>query len=259
MKFNSYPYLVLEEDLQISINKNSGYNEYHIIETSIPSKLINNFKNEGIEEDFNQLDLVVEVNCTATMYRELFLFNLDNENKIKVKIKKNKVAFKFELQILILLKKELMWQGIKLNKGMPIGFLGNHKIDIDQRSTSLVEFKECKRNQEDINFMYKKHSIEIFIPSKLFKIIQKNKMKKMMNEFYKVQVKICLLEIFKVIENNNDSPYDQLNWYIELKNRWLEDGNSEEDFRIPEGKLNFINNLLKKPDESFLKIIDNEL
>jgi hypothetical protein len=190
----------------------------------------------------NNLDLIAEVNCSATMHRNVIGTN--TVDKLILTVPRNKVSVSFTIDLLLVANKEFEWDSQVLKRGMPIAHFGSFKKDIDKRSTGLIEFETTEGNEVFISTS--DHTIKIKIPKKHYEFLLKKQNSLLVKNILTSQfAQIALLEACKDLKEN--SKRDNLIWYRELLNRWQKFSQHESEYPQESDHLRFVQDLLKKP------------
>jgi hypothetical protein len=216
--------------------------EYEII---LPDYYLTDEKYLEVAEN---LELIAETNCSATMYREVF--DQSENFTLSIAIPRNKVSVKFSIDILLVAKKEFNWDSQQLRKGMPLAHFGSFQKDIDNRSTGLISFESTY--EDKISISNSDHTIKVKIPVHQFKFLIEKQNSLLVKQILTSQfAQIALLESCKELKEN--SKRDNLLWYKELLSRWRKFSNNEDEYPQESDHLKFVSDLLENPS---IKLID---
>lgn len=238
----SFPYGVDINTIGLSELPHSSKNfEY---EVNLPEYFSSDSKYKSIDEN---MDLIAEVNCSATLYREVFTSK--NELQLIIKIPRENVSVNFNIDVLVVVNKDVIWEGQPLQKGMPIAHFGSFKKDIDNRSKGLISFEISENNQ--ISIATSNNTIVIQIPKKQYQFLIKKQNDKMVKEILTSQfAQIALLEACNYLKEGSKS--DHLIWYKELLSRWRKYAPEDKGFPDELDHLKFVSDLLKNPSISLV-------
>lgn len=237
-----FPYNVLTGSIQVQLEEETE-NEfiYHI---DFPDW----FKNE--EEYINNsrcIDLAVEINCSSTIYREVFK---TNQIELTFPISKDDVAIRYEIDVLAIANDEMEWMGKIINKGGPVAHFGRYLFDIDKRSKGIIEFTGDP-NSKELKILNSDHTIMIELPSEKFEYIKRKQYNKLMKSVLASNfAQIALLESCKEIKQ--ESSRSHLNWFEALLQEWRK-YNNDKEYPGNDDHLPFVKYLLKNPS---LKLLD---
>ncbi|WP_179321181.1 hypothetical protein [Winogradskyella helgolandensis] len=219
--------------------------DYFKYEVNLPDYYIMDDKFTDVNDN---IDIIAEINCSATMYRKVFATS--DDLKLIITIPRDKVSLNFTVDVLLVSNKEFEWDSQILQKGMPIAHFGSFKKDIDNRSTGLISFETSESNELFISTS--DHTIKIKIPKKQYEFLLKKQNSLLIKKVLTSQfAQIALLEACKELKGN--SKRDNLIWYKELLNRWRKFSGSDEDYPQETDHLRFVQDLLEKPS---IKLID---
>lgn len=229
----------------IGLNELASTSETFEYDAVLPEYFTTDNKYRPIQTD---IDFIAEVNCSATLYREVFTSN--GASTLLMKIPRDKVNVSFTIDLLLVANKEIKWDSQTLNKGMPIAHFGSFKKDIDNRSTGLISFEATEG--EEITISNVDHTIRIQIPQKQYQYLSSGQNSLLVKNILTSQfAQIALLESCKELKEN--SKRDNLIWYKELLSRWRDFSGTNEGYPQETDYLKFVTNLLESPS---IKLID---
>lgn len=239
----NFPYDVAIQTIDlIELPQSADYFEYEIL---LPDYYLTDEKYHEVAEN---LELIAETNCSATMYREVF--DQSNNFTLSIAIPRNRVSVKFNIDILLVAKREFNWDSQLIQKGMPIAHFGSFQKDIDDRSTGLISFEST--DEDKISISNADHTIKIKIPVDQFKFLIEKQNSLLVKQILTSQfAQIALLESCKELKEN--SKRDNLIWYKELLSRWRKFSDNEDEYPQESDHLKFVSDLLQNPS---IKLID---
>lgn len=191
--------------------------------------------------------LGVELNCSSTIFRKWY--KPTNINEFSIDIERKNVASKFTMQVMVLVNKDLFEKGVMLRKGMPVAILGDYTTTLEGESSPLFNFQEAQN--DTISYNFDSDCITIFLPKKHFEYLQLQKENPtfsviLLSHFAQLALKDALKYF------TEDDSHADLNWFIELKNKWKEFSNSDDEFPSDEEHQDFIDFILKDPSISLV-------
>lgn len=246
MKSKKSPFnLELGSSLRFS---SSLISDSYVISYRIPDILKEELKNKEI--DTKKLNLVCEVNCSATLFRRSVVHeSFEDPKEIRVNVPIEDVAIKFNVMLFLIVKDPFELGGFELIPGQELGYLGTETFNVDNRSQSLIEFSENEVTNQ-IEYAFSEHAIQVKIPTAQFNYIK--------NKRYSTQFKAVFVSPFTQVALLQGSQYlkneekNHLNWFKELKNKWKQ-FNPDDDYPSTEEQTKFIDFVLKDPS---LKLLD---
>ncbi|QAA80882.1 hypothetical protein EI546_03670 [Aequorivita sp. H23M31] len=252
MKYSvKFPYDVLKHSLRINGNPSEDFYEYEI---SLPPAVHSVFINGTSGIGFTDINLVAEVNCSATMYRKCFISEDIEDKSLNFKIPKKAVGVNFEIDTMIVAKRPIPLDGQRIEKGMPLAHLGSHKYKIDKSRIGLIEFEVSKA--KDISYLFNSHTIKIQLPEEVYKELVKMKNRPEIKHFLASQLaQVALLEACQLLVENGGS--NHLAWYEELHKRWVLLSGGDKDYPDPEDHLSLVNHILQEPSLTFAHYLIN--
>lgn len=201
----------------------------------------------------SNIDLIAEVNCSATMFRKVY--PISSSKTLSISIPKQKVNVKFGLDLLLVANKEFLWDSQNIKKGMPIAHFGTFSKNIDNRSSGLISFESS--DEEKISISNSDHTIKVKIPDKQFDYLMRTQHSLLTKKVLTSQfAQIALLECCKELKCN--SKRDNLIWYQELLSRWYKYSKQKDDFPQEIDHLRFVQYLLKNPSVSLIDHLISE-
>lgn len=205
--------------------------------------------------DRNMLDLLnsgnyqigVELNCSSTIFRKWY--KTQNIDEFTIEIDRKNVANNFTLQVMVLVNKDLFEKGVMLRKGMPVAILGDYTTSLEGESFSLFQFQEAQN--DTISYNFDSDCLIIFLPKKHFEYLQLQKENPtisiiLLSHFAQLALKDALKYFME------DDSHADLNWFIELKNKWKEFSKTDDEFPSEEEHQDFIDFILKDPSISLV-------
>lgn len=239
----SFPYDVAIQTIELKELPHTP--EAFEYEITLPDFYVTDSKYTNLQRD---IDLIGEINCSATIYREVF--STSAALNLFVSVPRQKVSVNFNIDLMLVANKEFNWDSQVLKKGMPIAHLGSFKKDIDNRSTGLISFETT--NEETISVSNSDHTIIIRIPQKQYKFLIEKQNSSLVKHILTSQfAQIALLESCKELKEN--SKRNNLIWYKELLSRWQKFTDYSEDYPQETDHFPFIKDLLENPS---IKLID---
>ncbi|WP_010136514.1 hypothetical protein [Ochrovirga pacifica] len=238
----SFPYSVEIHTIELSELPHSSINfEYEI---RLPDYFISDNKYKTIKSN---IDVIAEVNCSATMFRKVF--KAKNDTLVIIQIPRKNVAVNFNIDVLVVANKNIIWEGQQIQKGMPIAHFGSHKKDIDNRSKGLISFETSENNQ--LTIATAGNTIVIQIPKKQYEFLVKKQNDKLVKEVLTSQfAQIALLEACKYLKEGSN--LDHLLWHKALLSKWRKYSSQETGFPNEKDHLKFISDMLKNPSISLV-------
>jgi hypothetical protein len=232
----NFPYDVEIQIIELlELPQSSESFEYEI---KLPEYYTTDSKYQHIQDN---IDLIAETNCSATLYRNVI--STKSNSKLTITVPRNKVNINFTIDLLLVANKEFSWENQLLQKGMPIAHFGSFKKDIDTRSTGLISFE--KFDGKEILISNSDHTIKIKIPEIQFEYLMQKQNSLLVKEILTSQfAQIALLEACK--ELNENSKRNNLFWYKELLNKWRKLSGYDE-YPQDSDHLKFVNDILKNP------------
>lgn len=244
MKQNvNFPYDVIIDSKSFFKRSEIEDDNFYMYDLFISDEIFN-------KKDFFQknLELIVEVNCSATMYRECFRGKI--EKKLILKLERKNIFGSFSADVLIVFNSIPNREDLQLKKGMPYAHLGSHKFEIISKTHGLITFTQ-NEHDDNIFYSFSDNVIKVNIPKKNYVWLLANKNKPLIKNILKSQfAQIALIEACKKLQDNSN---DHLQWQKELLKRWRKSNISEypEDFEI----LSFVKKILNNPSEELLDIL----
>ena len=195
------------------------------------------------QEFWDKVELVAEVNCSPTFYRETHVSS--NTNKISIDIPKSMVYHEFTIDVIIVFKEDIFWDGQLIRKGMPMAHLGSYKIDLEDRfAEGLIVFMLDEKLEETKNY-FGNELIEVHIPAEQFTWLVANQRDPLVTSILSSQfAQIALIEACMHLKSSNNS---HLPWYRELQRLWKEYDKNNSDFPEDEEIVQFVSHILKMP------------
>jgi hypothetical protein len=232
----NFPYDVEIQIIELlELPQSSESFEYEI---KLPEYYKTDLKYQHIQDN---IDLIAETNCSATLYRNVI--STKSNSKLTITVPRKKVNVNFTIDLLLVANKEFSWENQLIQKGMPIAHFGSFKKDIDTRSTGLISFE--KFDGKEILISNSDHTIKIKIPEIQFEYLMQKQNSLLVKEILTSQfAQIALLEACKELKEN--SKRDNLFWYKELLNKWRKFSEYDE-YPQESDHLKFINDILKNP------------
>lgn len=227
------------------------YNDFkYIYSFKVPEYIL--LKQDLVDNE-ESIELVAEVNCSSTMYRELF--RSDYVSEIQIEVDKTLLYDSFSIDILILFKKNTEWDNQIVDKGMPIAHLGSYRIDLENRTQGLISFIE--NDSDNIEYSFTDNTINIKIPSNKYEWLLQNKHNPLLKKILSSQFgQIALIEACQRMKDNAN---DHLLWQKELKNRWKSFNEDEKEYPDESEIISFVNSLLDNPSDSLLTFLMDNL
>lgn len=239
-------------------------------EVIITSQSFNLGSNTKLKEMLinDEAELIAEIFCTYTMFRECR--KLDSDFKIKIPI--NQLKNKVECLFFIVSNKDLedyKNSSVKdpyketlfvIEKGDVLAFLGDYSFDLDLKGTTIDSFLKIRKKSEStpgVDYIFESQSLIIQIEEEDY-----NRIKKLhLNPDYQHILISSLLQpalihaCYKLTDHEEDG-YSENAWYRTLMYRWeqlreTEESPTAED--IPE----FVESLLNNPTEKLVEVLDH--
>jgi len=243
----NFPYnVIIDSKSELKIENANDLNNY-CYSLEIPKSIL-----EDIIFEKENIELIAEVNCSSTMYRECF--KSESLEKISIKIDKKNIFKTFNIDVLIVFNIDTDFDNVRLREGMPYAHLGSFKVETETATQSLISFIPNEKD-EYIHYSFTDHAIKIKIPKTKYDWLLKNKSKPLIKNILKSQfAQIALLEACKKLKDESNN---HLLWQKELLKRWQKDNKNElpDDFEM----LPFVKKILNNPSEDLLNVLtDNQ-
>lgn len=196
----------------------------------------------------DKLDLVAEINCSATMTR--LMCTGAHIGKIEFEIPMVTVEDSFSIDLMFLLKESADWDGMTLTKGMPLAHLGSFKVYLDEGAQSLFSF--MTNDKDEVEYSFSDNQIHVKIPQEQFDWLLQRRNHPMVKGILSSQfAQIALLE---ACQHLRDKKNDHMLWFKALTKKWLD--YSKGDGEIQPSEFGpFVNYILENPSVSLIKVV----
>ena len=196
----------------------------------------------------DKLDLVAEINCSATMTR--LMCKGAHIGKIEFEIPMAVVEDSFSIDLMLLLKESAVWDGMNLKKGMPLAHLGSFKVYLDEGAQSLFYFRP--HDKEELEYSFSDHQIHVKIPQEQFDWLLQRQNHPMVKGLLSSQfAQIALLGACHLLKENGN---DHKLWFKALTEKWMEYSKGDGEIQ-PSDFGPFVNYILEKPSISLINVV----
>ena len=214
----------------------------------------------------NSVNLIAEVNCSGTLYRKVFFIKdeLLKEGKTAIEIDSDLIAGNYIVEIIAIATEKVKLIGSFTHHfGDIVAYLGEYKFNTDIACKGLIVFKE-NSDLKDPNFLYNDNVIQVELPSKLFedyKNLRNHPLyKRLIVGQYAFTALLGAVGYLNEIEANEK---ENLAWFSELKVRWDDFKDTDDEFPNQKNKLLLVNEILNHPTSELMnyasKTIENAL
>lgn len=196
----------------------------------------------------DKLDLVAEINCSATMTR--LMCKGAHIGKIEFEIPMATVEDSFSIDLMLLLKESAEWDGMTLQRGMTLAHLGSFKVYLDEGAQSLFSF--MTNDKDEVEYSFSDNQIHVKIPQEQFDWLLQRRNHPMVKGILSSQfAQIALLE---ACQHLRDKKNDHMLWFKALTKKWLD--YSKGDGEIQPSEFGpFVNYILENPSVSLIKVV----
>jgi len=252
MKNNTnFPYDVrVQSGRLVHVKNQETYSNYITYRFESPSFISFDEKYQRIH---HQIQLVAEVNCVSTIYREVF--KSDDLSEIVFNIPKKDVNNQLIIDCIVVFKEKTEWDDQEVMPGMPVAHLGTFEIElIEKRSRGLLVFVSDDKIKEVKND-FRNEKIEVRIPKHQYEWLLRNQADPVVSAILSSQFgQIALIEACMKMQVNQS--LDHLPWFIELSRLWKQYNKSGNDFPDNEEITGFVSHILKKPTSYLLERLE---
>lgn len=251
MKDTTYfPFDVIRpnEKLELmQLDHNEGYLVYNL---KVPGYILAKPECINFQES---IQLVAEINCSATMYREII--RSKDLNEIILQIDRSSIYDSFHVDVLIIFTSNVDWSNQTIEKGMPLAHLGSFKIDLENRAQGLISFIGSEADTVENSFT--DNTINVRIPQYKFDWLVSNQHNPLIKRILSSQLgQIALIEACQRIKDNSN---DHLLWQQEIKNRWKLFDQNDKEFPDDSEIIPFVNSILDQPSDGLLTFLIENL
>jgi hypothetical protein len=223
----------------------------------------------------NKAELLCEVTCTNTLYRELFL---SNKGKMEFEIPRKDVKGRVEFICLLVVKEKITQYSnseahpdydaytFDLDQGDVLAYFGGFSFNADikyEKLKAVSSFMEIVEN-EDLKYTYvdlKKNKIEIQLPSEVYNIYRSDiisQEEKFSPVFHSSIVLYALLTALYNFEEHKDYLWAKVIDYRLKNEKQLKDINYDEKENIPEIAQRLLGNPFKRLLEGLNVIVESK-
>ncbi|MBM3455134.1 MAG: hypothetical protein FJX80_08295 [Bacteroidetes bacterium] len=196
----------------------------------------------------DKLDLVAEINCSATMTR--LMYKGAQTSKIEFQIPLATIENSFTIDLMLLLKESAVFDSMNLNKGMPLAHLGSFKVYLDEGAQSLFYFEP--HDKEELEYSFSDHQIHVKIPQEQFDWLLQRQNHPMVKGLLSSQfAQIALLGACHLLKENGN---DHKLWFKALTEKWMEYSKGDGEIQ-PSDFGPFVNYILEKPSVSLINVV----
>ena len=247
----NFPYNVIIPSNKFEFTESNSTDVNYYYQLDIPQMIL---VDEELQDLNEYLKLVAEVNCSSTIYREIF--ESSELEKIKIQIPKSKVYNSFTIDVLILAKEDLHWHNQNIRKGMPIAHLGSHNVQLIASSQGLITFIPDDTT-DNVKYSLTSDQIQIIFPTTQYNWLLHNQNNPIVKHLLSSQ--FAQIALIKACSQIKDESNDHLMWLKELKNKWKKYSGEEKEFPEDNDIIPFINSILKNPSESLISYLMKNL
>lgn len=266
-RFSKLPYPTVQlnqEDLDNLLVEPYSSENKHCISIKVDGGLFNQQLTEILLNE--NVNLIAEVNCSGTLFRKIYFIRdkLLKDGKTNIEIDRNLIAGNYVVEIIVVATDTVKLIGSFTHHfGDIIAYLGEYKFNTDIASKGLIVFKE-NSDLKDPNFLYNDNVIQVELPSKLFTDYKKHRNFPLYKRLIVGQYAFtALLGAVGFLNESDANEKENLAWFNELKVRWDDFKDTDDEFPNQKNKLLLVNEILNHPTTELMnyasKTIENEI